>query len=98
MLLPSDHYAAVVSFVQGIDSASEGDLLDGFDAWLSAPKNTSWAWWGQIERSITGVDDGPGGVSDMFDRLSSQESAMCTEALLDALERFFSERTPERTN
>jgi hypothetical protein len=78
MWLPSEHYAALVSFLEGINAASEGSFLRGFNEWLAAPRVSSWTWWGQIEHSITGADDGPGGVSDMFERLSPDESKRAT--------------------
>ena len=91
MWLPSDHYVAFVCFLDGLDMGSDGRLLDGFGSWLANGRQTSWAWWGHIERSVTGRDDGPGTESDMVRRLTPDVSAACVSALFDSLDQFLSQ-------
>ncbi len=85
LAIPSDHFAAVVAYLLGLESAEGGLALKGFRQWLGTPSIT---WWGQIERRTTGTDErGPG---DMVDRLSSLDSEKCVEALFTALSSFLS--------
>ena len=94
MFIPSDHYAAVVSFVQGLDSATDGWLLAGFNEWLAGGRRTSIGWWGQIHRSVVaqreerleGVELRVGLLG-----LTSEESWTCTDMLFEQLDEFFAE-------
>lgn len=90
MWLPSSHYVAFVSFLTGLDQADDGWLLDGFSRWLGG--TTSIHWSGQIEREVTGKDDGQGGESDMAFRLTRQQSDMCVELLFERLDEFLAQR------
>ena len=96
MFLPSEHYTAYVCFLQGIDTGSGGDLLIDFGRWLARGRETSLYWAGQIERQVTGRDDGSPDGSDMVRRLSDDVSAECVNALLDALRDFVTEAPSTR--
>ena len=96
MFLPSEHYTAYVCFLQGIDMASGGDLLNDFGRWLARGRETSLYWAGQIERQVTGRDDGSREESDMVRRLPDEVSAKCVDALLDALRAFLTEAPSTR--
>src|SRR4051812_12461063 len=85
MFIPSDHYAAVVSFIEGADEASGRRPLNGFDAWLGRP---SIAWWGQIEERV--APDSRSSDSDMYRRLSTDDSRRCCDTLFQELEGFLS--------
>jgi hypothetical protein len=88
MWLPSEHYAAYVGFLTALDLASDSKLLDGFGRWLAGGRETATIWWGQIERKVTGAADGPGGVSDMVQRLDAEVGSKCVTALMEALRAF----------
>lgn len=89
--IPSEQYAAFVSFLVDLDVASGGQLLDGFGRWLASGKPTGMLRWGHIERNITGREDGAPGESHTLSRLSPEVSAKCVRALFDALDQFLSQ-------
>jgi hypothetical protein len=74
-----------------VDSSANGALLHGFGRWLAKGEETSIGWPGQIERKVTGAKDWPGGESDMFRRLSDEQSRECIAALDEALRAFVAE-------
>ncbi len=89
MWLPSSHYGAIVSFIEGLDAGTGGSLLTGFNEWLGAP---SIVWWGQIERQVTGREDGnSNSESDIYARLADEESSRCVELLFRKLEEFLNQ-------
>ena len=91
MWIPSDHYAAVVSFIQGLDSATDGWLLAGFNEWLAGGRQTGIIWSGQIEHLCGVRTQGRRVEGDGFLRLTPEESRTCTEMLFEKLDQFFGE-------
>ena len=88
--LPSSHYGAIVSFVEGLNTGSGGSLLTGFNEWLGVGSNI--VWWGQIERQVTGrKDSNPNTPSDICARLKDEENARCVELLFRKLDEFLNQ-------
>jgi len=80
MYLPDDRYASVVAFITGLSSASDGDMLAGFNTWVSdrvLGHSTTRVWWAVVYDSIPD---------------SASRESQATVLLLDILEGFADSR------
>jgi hypothetical protein len=92
MFLVDTHYVAVASFVQGLDSATGGELLDDFSSWLAGRRagpsaSIVWAW--QVVYAClphVEMDDRP------LASLTPEESTTAVAALFDELEAYLGDR------
>ncbi|KGM13805.1 hypothetical protein N869_09585 [Cellulomonas bogoriensis 69B4 = DSM 16987] len=87
MYVLSDTYVALVSFIAGFDAATEGELLDGFDAWVAtaspAAGASSFAWPVVVaSRTWEAILDGRNTI-DAMPRTLQQEAKADLMRLLD---------------